>query len=124
MITDISIKPTDTLHDALQMMTKHDVSALAVVNEIRELVGIVSAKDFLRSYVSSKYLNGEIGHVEQYMTKNPSYIKYSDSVHTVINVFMEGSHHYYPVVDYGKFKGMLYRKSLLKEILDMEQTTW
>lgn len=48
--TVISIGPTESVHDALIQMEKHDVSALLVMDK-GKLVGIVSEKDYARKVV-------------------------------------------------------------------------
>lgn len=48
--TVISIGSTESVHDALIKMEKHDVSALLVIDK-GELVGIVSEKDYARKVV-------------------------------------------------------------------------
>ena len=48
--TVISIGSTNSVHDALTLMAKHDVSALLVMDK-EKLVGIISEKDYARKVV-------------------------------------------------------------------------
>ena len=123
MLKKISIGPKDSLEEAVKVMGNFGVSALAVVDG-EKLVGILSAKDLFKSFVSAKYHNGQTGFVDTLMTSSPESIEYNQSLHFVIDVFMKGSHHYYPVVDKGVFKGTIYREDLLKEVDKMPNATW
>jgi len=44
----VSIRPTDSVFDAAELMLDADVSALLVVNDRREVVGILSEADLIR----------------------------------------------------------------------------
>lgn len=114
---------TNTLAQALQVMDKHVVSAIAVINKNYELTGILSTRDFLKKFIAIQYMNEEDRQVKDYMTKDPDYIEDYDS-NLLIELFTEGHHHYYPVVEQGKFKGMIYRRSIIKELLNWKKNTW
>jgi CBS domain-containing protein len=44
----VSIKPNDTLRDAVILMVKHSISGLPVIDEDKNIVGIISQSDVLR----------------------------------------------------------------------------
>ncbi|QGU95575.1 CBS domain-containing protein [Clostridium bovifaecis] len=44
----VSIKEDETLKDVVEMMIKHDISGLPVVNNSGKIVGIISERDILR----------------------------------------------------------------------------
>lgn len=48
----ILLSARDTIQDALLLILKHDIGCLPVVDEAQKLVGIVTIKDLLRSFVS------------------------------------------------------------------------
>ena len=53
MSTDlITITPLDTIQDALLLIQKHKVGALPVVDDHRHLMGIISVRDLLRSFIN------------------------------------------------------------------------
>jgi len=47
-----SISHMDTIQDALLIIQKHKVGALPVVNEKKELIGILSVRDLLSSFIN------------------------------------------------------------------------
>ncbi|MDY6908969.1 MAG: CBS and ACT domain-containing protein [Thermodesulfobacteriota bacterium] len=48
----ILLSVRETIQDALLLILKHDIGCLPVVDEAQKLVGIVTVKDLLRSFVS------------------------------------------------------------------------
>ncbi|PWC31663.1 CBS domain-containing protein [Azospirillum sp. TSO22-1] len=58
----VTCSPSDSLHDALQLMTRHHIRHLPVLDD-GTLVGVVSARDFTRlqldGFVSHERPNGE-----------------------------------------------------------------
>ena len=121
---NIYVSPQDHLDMAITLMTIHKVSGLAVV-EKGKLVGILSAKDFLKTLVSVKYLNGHLGHVVDYMVENPKTILEDSQTHSVVDIFVKEPFHYYPVVDKDhNYKGTIYRSDLLEAVSKIPQTTW
>lgn len=124
ILEKIKIDPKAPIGEAIKIMVENNVSALAVVDEKNHLVGMLSAKDVFKSYVSSKYHNGYEDFVYTYMTVNPTSIPYNMEIHDVITIFLKGEHHYYPVVENNIFMGVLYRKNLLKKLSSLKQSTW
>ncbi|RME13473.1 MAG: CBS domain-containing protein, partial [Ardenticatenia bacterium] len=44
----LTVKPSDSLWQALELMAKHDVHQVPVVDETGEIVGVVRRNDILR----------------------------------------------------------------------------
>ena len=121
---NIFVSSQDHLELAITFMNLHKVTGLAVVDN-GKLVGVLSAKDFLKTLVSSKYLNGHLGKVEDYMIKNPKTIPEGAATHSIVDQFVSDRFHYYPVVDSNNnYRGTIYRPELLKLLSETPQTTW
>jgi CBS domain-containing protein len=116
----------DSLENAIRTMLSYSVSGIAVVNENEELVGVLSAKDFLKSLLSHKYHNSGLGRINDYTVKDPVVLLENETENQVIDLFVGKSpHHYYPIVDKnGKFLGTVYRNDLLEYINNLDETTW
>lgn len=121
----LAVKDTDSLESAIEFMIKHSISGVAVVNDSGRLVGVLSTKDFLNSLLSFKYHNTQMSTVSKYMVESPETVNVNSSIHKLIDIFTEKTFHYYPVIDnLGIFVGMVYRKDLLREIMDFKESTW
>ena len=120
----ISVTPEDHMEVVIALIKEYKVSGVAVVQNDK-LIGVISAKDFLKKMVSSKYLNEPLGFVENYMTKNPISIKKGSSVHAIVDMFTNHDFHYFPVIDKNnKYIGTIYRIDLLDSLSQIPQTTW
>lgn len=121
----LSVKKGTSLEEAINCMVEFSVSGLAVVDERNHLVGVISAKDFLRDMISSKYHNLILGNVEDYMASSPKSIKDHCTITDVIDIFIKNSHHYFPIVNSnGEYKGTIYRNQLLKCLMNIKASTW
>lgn len=128
LVRKIYVSPSDSVSKAVEVMNKNNVSGLAVVDN-GVLVGVISAKDFLKALMSAKYHNGDAGSVALYMVSEPDIIVKSDvQLNDIIDHFVLKSRHYYPVVNYvdGKpiFIGTLYRYNLLNYVSSIKEATW
>lgn len=74
--------PADApLFEAVDLITKNQVSGLCVVNSDGELAGILSEMDCLRGILTASYDNGSIGSVGDYMVSaNINSAKASDDI--------------------------------------------
>ncbi|SMC37533.1 acetoin utilization protein AcuB [Desulfocicer vacuolatum DSM 3385] len=52
-----SISPMDTIQDALLLIQQHKVGAFPVINEKKELMGILSVRDLLSSFINVLNIN-------------------------------------------------------------------
>jgi CBS domain-containing protein len=55
----ITVRPTDPLRQAIQLMMQHRVKRLVVVDEAGQLVGLVDRRDILRSLAGEPARRGE-----------------------------------------------------------------
>lgn len=123
MLRKISIDKNDTIEKAIDVMASEKVSGLAVVeNDI--VIGVLSGKDCFKAILQSKYYNLDIGNVQNYMTSNPDLINEELNPQDYQKKFVDGNHHYYPVLKNGKFIGTIYRIDLLIYLNNLEQATW
>ncbi|MEG1312307.1 MAG: betaine/proline/choline family ABC transporter ATP-binding protein [Romboutsia sp.] len=119
MIKDpVSVKPSRTIIQAIEIMRTSKVDSLLVVDKFNELQGIVTVKD-MKSNINKVTLLGEI------MSKEVLYVKEDDNLVSILNVMNKYSVGYIPVVtDDNKLAGLITRSSLLsvlsEQFLEME----
>lgn len=122
----IFVYESDPLEKAIKIMLDKDVSGIAVLDSNGKLSGVLSAKDFLKEFISFKYHNSSLGNVSSYLVNNPRCLNYSESLNNVIDVFIsESPHHYYPVIDDNNiYMGTVYRNDLLNYVNNLKESTW
>ena len=127
MATDlITFHPDQEVSEAIATMLTHKISGAPVLDEHRQLVGILSEKDCLRLLVDHAYYNQPIskGKVGDYMSREVMTVSVSSSLVDVANAFARTPYRRFPVVENGKVVGQVSRRDVLRAIKDIEVTTW
>lgn len=91
----VSIEPTDSIQDAMQIMTEHHVSGVPVVDENNRCIGVISTSDIV-SFVEAdqEALEGQIPRTENWF--NPETQKWEESM---FSPEMLGEYDLVPVTD-------------------------
>ncbi len=118
----ISLLESDTIQDAVDKMSEHHVSALAIVNPDNVLVGIVSVNDLLRLVQSAEQsledrvtiydnclwltelIRDMLGEdeVTTAMSASPITARHNDPLAHVAQLMLSNQIHHIPIVDDGK----------------------
>ena len=118
MSTDVvTAGPDTTILEATNILVKHNISGLPVVDNKKKLLGIVSEKDLLRltyglktrSYTS----NDSPKTVQEVMTKEIVTFDEDDSLSDIIKCLMENNFRRVPILSGDKLVGIISRKDLL-----------
>lgn len=118
MSTDVvTVGPDTTILEATNILVKHNISGLPVVDNKKKLLGIVSEKDLLRltyglktrSYTS----NDSPKTVQEVMTKEVVAFDEDDRLSDIIKCLMENNFRRVPILSGDKLVGIISRKDLL-----------
>jgi CBS domain-containing protein len=117
----VSISPMATVYEAIAEMARMEVGALVVLSG-RNLVGIVSERDYARKVIlrgksSKDTVVGEI------MTPSPVTVRLSDTVDECMRIVTEKRIRHLPVVDDDELKGMISIGDLVKTIISAQSYT-
>jgi len=121
----ISIGPDALVRWATKIMARHNIGALAVVQD-GVLIGIVSERDIVRRCVAENKRAGQT-RIRDIMTPNPITLTRDQSVLTALAVMMENNIRHLPIeCETGKFCQMLslkdvitaLRKTMEKQVLN------
>jgi CBS domain-containing protein len=110
-----AVSPTDTVLDALQLMAKHDVGALLVI-ESERLVGIFSERDYARKII----LHGKASKdtkVSEIMSDKVLYVTLDRTVDECMAIMSEKHFRHLPVMDGNKIAGIVSIGDLVKETI-------
>ena len=104
---------TPVLHAARLLVEKH-VSGLPVVDEERNLLGIISEKDLLELLLDITLENKK---VEDVMTRDVISFKPDDSLIWICKFLMHHNIRRVPIADHGKLVGVISRRDIMAQIL-------
>ena len=115
----ISIKPEDSVLDAIRLMAEKGIGSL-VVMEDQELLGIMSERDYARKVII-KGRSSESTAVSEIMTANVFTTSSSETVNDCMSVMTEKKIRHLPVVEDDIVIGMISIGDLVKAIISDQQ---
>ena len=118
--TPVSVPPGTTLAEAIQTMIDRNVGALLVVNDKRELVGILSERDILMKVIG-KHQHYDALPVEEVMTPNPECVKDSDTLAFALGLMDAGRYRHLPVVREGVPIGVISVRDMLRHLCSLAE---
>jgi acetoin utilization protein AcuB len=118
-----TLTPTDTLGDAVKLLTEHRIRHLPVVNESRQVIGIVSDRDIRDASPSIFHTNepnNELGIlVQSIMTKNVISGGPLDFVEEAAATFYEHKIGCLPIESNGKLVGIVTETDILYTLVQL-----
>ena len=112
----ISVKPTDSVRQALEVMAKAEVGAVLVMEQ-GKLVGILSERDYARKIVL-KGKGSEATQVSEIMSERVICVSLRTTTEEAMAIMSERSIRHLPVVDEAnKVLGVISIRDLVREII-------
>ena len=115
----ISVKPEDSVLDAIRLMAEKGIGSL-VVMEDQELLGIMSERDYARKVII-KGRSSESTAVSEIMTVNVFTTSSSETVNDCMGVMTEKKIRHLPVVEDNVVIGMISIGDLVEAIIADQQ---
>ncbi len=115
----ISVKPEDSVLDAIRLMAEKGIGSL-VVMEDQELLGIMSERDYARKVII-KGRSSESTAVSEIMTANVFTTSSSETVNDCMSVMTEKKIRHLPVVEDNVVIGMISIGDLVEAIISDQQ---
>ncbi|MBQ0720567.1 MAG: CBS domain-containing protein [Gammaproteobacteria bacterium] len=115
-----TVKQNITVSAASQVILKHRLSGILVVDEDEQLVGMLSELDCMRAIVSAVYNGNTPGAemVEHVMTKDVAVNHPGEDILTVAAQMLSSKHRRRPLIENGKLVGQISCRQLLSAIKD------
>ena len=123
----ITFSPDTDIIEVIRTFLKKNISGAPVLNEKKEVVGLIDDKDCLRLLVDSVYHNDPIANtkVESYMTSVMKVIDISANVVDAAKIFLETKYKRLLVInEEGKLIGQISRADILKAIETIYVPKW
>jgi CBS domain-containing protein len=117
--TVVTVKPDQTIRDAIALLVKHRIGALVVVDEAGGVVGLISERDIVRAAATNEALFGNS--VSALMTTNVIVASPSDDIRSVEQTMTVRRFRHLPILDEGELIGIVSIGDVVKAQLDQYQ---
>lgn len=114
-----SVKPADTVLEALRLMAEQNIGAVMVMTD-DEITGILSERDCVRKVELAGRTAAET-RVQDIMTSNVLYVEAGQSIEECMVVMIDKNIRHLPVYDNGKLLGVISVRDVLKEMVDYQK---
>ena len=116
-----SVRPTDTVLEALAVMAEHDIGAVLVL-DAGKLVGVLSERDYARKVVLAGRSSKE-SQVREVMTSHVVCVSPTQSIEGCMGLMTNRRLRHLPVVDHKRVVGIVSIGDLVKATIDDQQAT-
>ncbi len=111
----IAVRPDDSVRVALEVMARHDIGALLVMENDR-LVGIFSERDYARKIILQGKASSDT-QVKEIMTAKVFYAEPEQTVDQAMALMSDKHIRHLPVMDGGRVVGVISIGDLVKETI-------
>ena len=110
----VTLLPEMEILRAAHVLIRHDISGAPVLDKRATLVGILTERDCLRVALHADYHGVPGGLVGDHMSVNPQFVDPGESILTLVQLFLNGRFHRYPVLDNGQLIGVISRRDAMR----------
>ncbi len=115
----ISVKEDTPILEAVELMVKHDISGMPVVEDDLTLVGVLSEKDVIELFYNNA--EDEKKTVGDFMTQPPIYFDADDSLKDVCDFLVKNIFRRVPIISKGKLVGIISVRDVLETVLERKR---
>lgn len=113
----VKVKPTDSIYEAMNIISDNKISGLCVVDEKGALVGVLSEMDCMKAVLSAVYNEGAFGNVSDYMTSENLVVAHpGEDIVDVAQDMLRQNKRRRPVVEDGRLIGQITVRQLLRAV--------
>lgn len=114
----VKISPDIQVAEAIRILLHHNITAVPVIDDKGELVGIFSETDCLKGTLNGSYFSQDVGLVREYMTTNVITASPRNDIISVYQRLMADKAFRVSVISEGRLKGILSPKDLMSAVLE------
>ncbi|WP_026953365.1 CBS domain-containing protein [Algoriphagus mannitolivorans] len=122
----VTFRPSQTIDQVMEELTKRKISGAPVVDESGALVGIISEVDCLKEIIKGKYTNTVRfpARVEELMTKDVITLSPDISLFDAAQKFLDYQIRRFPVLKEGRLVGQISLSDVIRAFPSLKHTTW
>lgn len=122
----ITFREDQPVEEVIGDLIRYRISGGPVVNESKELVGIISEGDCIKHISESRYYNMPLdkGLVGDQMVRNVETIDGEMNIFDAARKFLESRRRRFPIVEDGKLVGQISQKDILKATMRLKSQNW
>jgi CBS domain-containing protein len=122
MVKDVITVKTDTpILEAMELVAKHDISGLPVVDDDMNLLGVVSEKDMVNLLYSLE--EQEEKTVDDFMTQPALFFEEKESLLDVCDFLKKNVFRRVPITSKGKLVGIISIRDIIEYVLRLSHQT-
>ncbi len=109
----VKFTPDMDVLEALHILLEKDAPGGPVLDQLGNLVGVLSEKDCLPAALSASYHEHWGGRVSEFMHADVETVDANDSIADVAKLFTERTYKYFPVMQEARLVGHISRRQVL-----------
>ena len=112
----VTFKPDQDVLQAIRLLLDNGISGAPVVDQMGEVVGVLSEKDCLKVALHAGYHGEMKGTVAEFMSAGVVTVDAQSSIMDVAKMFLEQPYKRYPVMDDNRLVGQISRRDVLRAV--------
>jgi len=113
----VTFAPDMDVMRAIHLLLENEITGAPVLDNLGNIVGVLSEKDCLRVGLGASYHEEWGGKVGEYMSRDPVTVEDGDNIVHVARMFLESPYKRYPVTnDENRLVGVISRRDVLRAI--------
>lgn len=122
----ITFHPEQPMEQVIDTLIAKKISGGPVVNDLHQLVGVISEGDCLKEVVRGKYNNtpSPSGKVKDRMAREVKTVSPDMNILDVAQLFLNLRLRRFPVLHEGKLVGQISQRDVMRAVQNMKRTTW
>ena len=117
----VTLRPDDEVLRAINTLIEHKIAGAPVIDEDRNLVGLLTEKDCMQVVVNATYHSEYAGLVADFMSTEVEVIDAEDTIINAARRFLNKRYHRYPVMHDNRLVGQISRSDVIRALGDVWQ---
>ena len=112
----IKLKEDQEINEVIKLFNKHRVYGAPVVDDIGNVIGMISGSDCIQAAVEANFNDSFHSHVKDHMKSDVRTVDADYSILFVAKMFIEDTYRRYPVIENDQIVGMIGREDVLRAL--------